>query len=450
MSDVGITSNQYGYGLDPVFLSLLSSFASKGQSKQTDYMQNLLSLLLDPKFAATSGNFDPMLVQPQQFSPTYGPTLLGALNSPTPVLSQIAQSIIAGQIDPMNAAAEMAAALNVKRDEYGDTPNAQGLTYASIEDMVSKMFAEAGDAREAETNFYADQQKAISENVFSKAGLPQPTESYTMETVPRTSSQSAMLRSIMSEGEKLARERAAISETASDAEKVARGRFDKAKTPSSTKPQTMTVSDNAVGGEGVESFAQQAGFPKGWYSNKVLEAKVEAGIPMTPQEIDLYDKSHGGSVYGGGLPQESRRYQELLAGSGGTEADLAPTLKKLIDNEINAVTLAGGNIDDKSGAGLQRLKDYISSGTFTVSPKQTERSKDEAGEVQRFRNVAGVQAGRDATQKQRTETQRRQDAFDFKSGLAAAMLAGSARGRNTVTSPLQDALLSRLKAGLGM
>lgn len=421
MSDVGITSNQYGYGLDPVFLSLLSSFASKDQSKQTDYMQNLLSLLLDPKFAATSGNFDPMLVQPQQFSPTYGPTLLGALNSPTPVLSQIAQSIISGQIDPMNAAAEMAAALNVKRDEYGDTPNAQGLTYASIEDMVSKMFVEAGDVREAEANFYADQQKAISENVFSKAGLPQPTEQYTMETVPRTSSQSAMLRSIMSEGEKLARERAAISETASEAEKVARGRFDKAGRENPSKSVVLELGVPRDLRE-ARNYANQLGIDEDWYVTKWQRA---------------YNKS-----------------TDSEAGEGSTDWNaLKSFLAEDIENEIsrgpeNFAEWANFSNLDKDRA--LKVRAAMESGKFELKPRQMEPSKDEAGEVQRFRNVAGVQAGRDATQKQRTETQRRQDAFDFKSGLSAAMLAGSARGRNTVTSPLQDALLSRLKAGLGM
>jgi len=421
MSDVGITSNQYGYGLDPVFLSLLSSLANKGQSQQTDYMQNLLSLLLDPKFAATSGNFDPMLVQPQEFSPTYGPTLLGALNSPTPILSQIAQSIIAGQIDPMNAAAEVAAALNVKRDEYGDTPNAQGLTYASVEDMVSKMFAEAGDVREAETNFYADQQKAIADNVFSKAGLPQPTERYTMETVPRTSSQSAMLQSIMSEGDRLARERADISETASEAEKVARGRFDKAARENPSKSVILELGVPRDLRE-ARNYANQLGIDEDWYVTKWQRA---------------YNKS-----------------TDSEAGEGSTDWNaLKSFLAEDIENEIsgsaeNFAEWANFSNLDKDRA--LKVRAAMESGKFELKPRQMKPSEEEAGEVQRFRNVAGVQAGRDATQKQRTETQRRQDAFDFKSGLASAMLAGSARGRNTVTSPLQDALLSRLRAGLGM
>lgn len=446
MSDVGITSNQYGYGLDPVFLSLLSSFASKDQSKQTDYMQNLLSLLLDPKFAATSGNFDPMLVQPQQFTPTYGPTLLGALNSPTPVLSQIAQSIIAGQIDPMNAAAEMAAALNVKRDEYGDTPNAQGLTYASIEDMVSKMFAEAGDVREAEANFYADQQKAISENVFSKAGLPQPTESYTMETVPRTSSQSAMLRSIMSEAEKVGRERSAISETASEAEKVARGRFDKA---GQAEPKGRVLEAGVpLGIDEAASYAAQIGVKEDWFVDKWIKAKANSGVPMTYDEVYKYYKSFGGSI-----PAEaSKEAQALMAGSGGTPKDLADSLKRIMQSESRDKSMIdyafGANNVDQDRA--KKILGYLESGKFELKPRQMEPSKDEAGEVQRFRNVAGVQAGQRATDDQQKAMERRQNALDFKSGLASAMLAGSARGRNAVTSPLQDALLSRLKAGLGM
>lgn len=77
-------------------------------------------------------------------------------------------------------------------------------------------------------------------------------------------------------------------------------------------------------------------------------------------------------------------------------------------------------------------------------------SADEQGEVKRFRNVAAVQSGRDVTADQRKALERRQDAFDFNSGLASAMLSGAARGKNAVSSPLQDALLSRLNASLGM
>jgi len=286
---------------------------------------------------------------------------------------------------------------------------------------VSKMFAEAGDVREAETNFYADQQKAIADNVFSKAGLPQPTERYTMETVPRTSSQSAMLQSIMSEGDRLARERADISETASEAEKVARGRFDKAARENPSKSVILELGVPRDLRE-ARNYANQLGIDEDWYVTKWQRA---------------YNKS-----------------TDSEAGEGSTDWNaLKSFLAEDIENEIsgsaeNFAEWANFSNLDKDRA--LKVRAAMESGKFELKPRQMKPSEEEAGEVQRFRNVAGVQAGRDATQKQRTETQRRQDAFDFKSGLASAMLAGSARGRNTVTSPLQDALLSRLRAGLGM
>jgi hypothetical protein len=405
--------SQYGYGLDPMTMALLSSMANKGQSQQTDYMQNLVSLLLDPKFAALGGNFDPMILQPQQFTPTYGPTLMGSLNSTTPIISQIAQSIIAGQIDPMNAVAEMAAALGVKRDQYGDTPNAQGLSYTAIEDMVSKMFTEAGQVREAEANFYADQQEKIADNVFSKAGLPQPTEQYTAGTVPRTSAQSAMLQSLMSEDLGLAKQRAELVGATTAGEKAARRRFDKAAAENPTEGRMLEFGVPMSESEAV-AYANQLGVKEDWFLERWRQAANRAGEGATADAIKM---------------------------------ELEPILKTEMRDE-NFFEWVGGDRVDEGRA--KKILNTLESGKFFLQPIRKKMSADEQGEVKRFRNVAAVQSGRDVTADQRKALERRQDAFDFKSGLASAMLSGAARGKNAVSSPLQDALLSRLNASLGM
>jgi len=169
-------SNQYGYGLDPMLMSALVAALTKGQSAQSGRLNDFASLLFDPQFAAFSGNFDPAYTQQQQFSPSYGPYLSSSLKSPVPIWQQAAQSIINGDIDPTSAVLEVASALGVTED----VPNEQGLTFDAIQQQVTKMFDEAGAAMKQEQDFYDAQNKAYTDSVFGKAGLPAPQAQYTI------------------------------------------------------------------------------------------------------------------------------------------------------------------------------------------------------------------------------------------------------------------------------
>jgi hypothetical protein len=164
-------------------IQLLAAYAASGREVNTnvDNTQDLVAALLSPSLGVAGGTYDPTYAVPARFTPTYGPYLTGALNSSTPVWRQAAQTILAGTSNRSNIIAQIAAALNVSQDEYGDTPNSAGLTYSAIAEEVDKMMAEAGAARSEEAKFYDEQRKQLAENVYGKAGLPQPFAEYSID-----------------------------------------------------------------------------------------------------------------------------------------------------------------------------------------------------------------------------------------------------------------------------
>jgi hypothetical protein len=164
-------------------IQLLAAYAASGREANTnvDNTQDLIAALLSPSLGIAGGTYDPTYAVPSQFTPVYGPYLTGALNSSTPVWRQAAQTILAGTSNRSSIIAQIAAALNVSQDEYGDTPNSAGLTYSAIAEEVDKMMAEAGAARSEEAKFYDEQRKQLAENVYGKAGLPQPFAEYSID-----------------------------------------------------------------------------------------------------------------------------------------------------------------------------------------------------------------------------------------------------------------------------
>lgn len=164
-------------------IQLLAAYAASGKDANTnvDNTQDLISALLSPSLGVVGGTYDPTYAVPSAFTPVYGPYLTGALNSSTPVWRQAAQTILAGSSNRSNIIAQVAAALKVSQDEYGDTPNSEGLTYSAIADEVDKMMAEAGAVRADEAKFYDEQRKQLAENVYGRAGLPQPFAEYSID-----------------------------------------------------------------------------------------------------------------------------------------------------------------------------------------------------------------------------------------------------------------------------
>lgn len=160
-------------------IQLLAAYAASGKDVNTnvDNTQDLVAALLSPSLGVAGGTYDPTYAVPARFTPVYGPRLSGALSSATPIWRQAATSILANDIDFIGAVQQIALALNVTRD----LPNSQGVTYEDIQNEVEALFEEAASAQNAEAKFYDEQRKQLAENVYGKAGLPQPFAEYSID-----------------------------------------------------------------------------------------------------------------------------------------------------------------------------------------------------------------------------------------------------------------------------
>ena len=160
-------------------IQLLAAYAASGKEANTnvDNTQDLVAALLSPSLGVAGGTYDPTYAVPSQFTPVYGPRLSGALNSATPIWRQAATSILANDIDFIGAVQQIALALNVTRD----LPNSQGVTYEDIQNEVQALFEEAASAQNAEAKFHDEQRKQLAENLYGKAGLPQPFAEYSID-----------------------------------------------------------------------------------------------------------------------------------------------------------------------------------------------------------------------------------------------------------------------------
>jgi len=157
-----------------------SSGASSTPAKDLNYLQDYLAYLMSPNTGAGTDSYDPLLTVAPQYASPGTPIMDSFETGSTPIWASVARRIRAGQINPAGAVAEIAKDLGI---EYADEIK-NGTSLTDIQKYVDEMFKELKD----EQNAMAEHAKATQEfeqtNFYGKAGLPQPTEQYSVDTLP--------------------------------------------------------------------------------------------------------------------------------------------------------------------------------------------------------------------------------------------------------------------------
>lgn len=170
------------YQGDPfALLQYMTNTPESGVQGKTDDMQNLLSLIMDPEYGMAQGSYDYAQSVPPEGEQYSTPTLSSFLNSDSPVWRLVAERIMNGTIDPINAMGEIQNTL-----KYTDVPDsATGIDITTARSYIDKMFAEVDGMRKTDDSNAKAQKAWLESTPYGKAGLPQPTEDYTLNTVPQ-------------------------------------------------------------------------------------------------------------------------------------------------------------------------------------------------------------------------------------------------------------------------
>jgi len=170
------------YQGDPfALMQYMTPMTKGGVQGRTDDMQNLLSLIMNPQYGVAQGSYDYMQSVPPQGEQYSTPTLSSFLNSASPVWRLVAEKIMNGTIDPINAMGEIQNVL-----KYSDVPDdATGIDITTARAYVDKMFAEVDGMKKTDDSNAKAQKAWLESTPYGKAGLPQPTEDYNLNTVPQ-------------------------------------------------------------------------------------------------------------------------------------------------------------------------------------------------------------------------------------------------------------------------
>lgn len=147
--------------------------------KSVNTMQDLSSYLFNPQYGITGNTFDPSYTLPAPYVPNT-PRLDAYANSTNPLWRDTAMGIMNGSLDEASA---VAALYNGLGFDY-ETEVKQGLSLDGIRSAVKEMFDEKERDVAARIKYDQDLLESEAGNIFGKAGLPQPYEEWTAETMP--------------------------------------------------------------------------------------------------------------------------------------------------------------------------------------------------------------------------------------------------------------------------
>lgn len=166
---------------------LMSQANTRGGSKQTNNIQDLVSSLFSPELGALTGSVDPLALQPAPYVPQI-PLLTAYTQDPNADVRNAAMRIANGD-SPLDVKMELRGKFGLKTEkDVTDT----GLTIKELDGIVDDMYKEYASNLSNEAAYNAASAKAVAGNVFGDAMLPQPTERYTLDTMPVTSDLQAM------------------------------------------------------------------------------------------------------------------------------------------------------------------------------------------------------------------------------------------------------------------
>lgn len=147
--------------------------------KSVNTMQDLSSYLFNPQYGITGDTYESSYVLPAPYVPNT-PRLDTYANSTNQLWRDTARGIMDGTLDEASAVAALYNGLGFTYE----TEVKQGLNLDGIRSAVKEMFDEKERDMAARIKYDQDLLESEASNVFGKAGLPQPTEEFTAETMP--------------------------------------------------------------------------------------------------------------------------------------------------------------------------------------------------------------------------------------------------------------------------
>jgi hypothetical protein len=290
--------------------------------KSVNTMQDLSSYLFNPQYGITGNTFDPSYTLPAPYVPNT-PRLDAYANSTNPLWRDTAMGIMNGSLDEASA---VAALYNGLGFDY-ETEVKQGLSLDGIRSAVKEMFDEKERDVAARIKYDQDLLESEAGNIFGKAGLPQPYEEWTAETMPV----SDPLRSFFSRLQTMENELGQKKKDIGGAEQLARLRL-LAKRSASGGGSADTSVFVPQSEEQAKQLAKQIGVDEGWLAGMykeisngswVYDDKKEKYVWKKPTVDEMRDiwqtrmknemKEAGAAVYDFGQDDlEARRAEKVL------------------------------------------------------------------------------------------------------------------------------------------
>ena len=170
MTDFQVPNNSY-----EMMLAILGGI----NPKSVNTMQDLSSYLFNPQYGITGDTYESAYTLPAPYVPNT-PRLDAYMNSTNPIWRDVASGIQDGSLDEASAVAALYNGLGFTYD----TEVKQGLSLADVRSAVKEMFDEKERDLAARIEYDQNLLEAERENIFGKAGLPQPYDQWTADNMP--------------------------------------------------------------------------------------------------------------------------------------------------------------------------------------------------------------------------------------------------------------------------
>lgn len=191
--------------------------------KSVNTMQDLSSYLFNPQYGITGDTYESAYTLPEPYVPNT-PRLDAYMNSANTIWRDVASGIQSGSLDEASAVAALYNGLGFTYD----TEIKQGLSVSDLRSAVKEMFDEKERDMTARIEYDRNLLESERENVFGKAGLPQPYDQWSAETMPVSDD----LKAFLSRLPKIQSEISDSRKKVLSAEKLAKSRMLDKTTPS--------------------------------------------------------------------------------------------------------------------------------------------------------------------------------------------------------------------------
>ena len=158
---------------------LMLAMLSGVNPKSVNSMEDMSSWLFNPQYGITGDTYESAYTLPAPYVPNT-PRLDAYMNSTNPIWRDVASGIQDGSLDEASAVAALYNGLGFTYD----TEVKQGLSLADVRSAVKEMFDEKERDVAARIEYDQNLLKAERENIFGKAGLPQPYDQWTADNMP--------------------------------------------------------------------------------------------------------------------------------------------------------------------------------------------------------------------------------------------------------------------------